>query len=299
MNNPLVSVLMSVYNGADFLGEAIESILKQTFYDFEFIIVNDGSTDSSGQIIADCDDKRIRKLDNTANLGLAASLNRGILEARGEYIARMDADDISLPERLEKQLFFMQTHDRISVCGTWIKYIGDENMVIQFPPDDATIRCKLLFENNIAHPSVILRKEHFLKHSLFYNPACTSAQDYDLWQRGSRYLSYANLNEILLLYRLHSKQTGKTDFNNQQKITGLVRLNELKNLGINATPDEIALHEAITWHQFNYKQTIPAKTHQWFVKLKSANNKTNYYPEPQFSNMLENKLQVIREICEV
>jgi len=298
MNNPQVSVLMSVYNSEKFLCEAIGSILKQSFADFEFIIINDGSTDSTQQIIESYPDERIVILNNAQNLGLAESLNRGIREAQGEYIARMDADDISLPERLEKQVAFMKMHSEVGLCGTWIKYFGEENLVLEFPPDDATIRCKLLFENNIAHPSVIMRKDLLLKHELLYNPAYTNAQDYELWRRCSQYLSFANLSEVLLLYRLHPEQAGKSNFAAQQKLTGLVRLEELKSLGINVTPEELALHEAITWYQFQDSEAFLEKVQQWLIKIKMANSKSNYYPEPQFSNIVDNKWLEISNICE-
>lgn len=298
MRIPRVSVLLSVYNGELFLREAIESILNQAFTDFEFIIIDDSSSDNSREIIESYKDERIVLLVNVSNQGLASSLNTGIIKAQGEYIARMDADDISLRERLEKQVAFMDKHREIGLCGSWIKYFGEENLVLEFPPDDATIRCKLLFENNIAHPSVMLRKDLLLKHNLSYNPAYTNAQDYELWRRCSHYLSLANLSEVLLLYRLHSEQAGKTNFAVQQKLAGLVRLEELKSLGINVTPEEFVLHEAITHYQFQNKRISPEIMRQWLLKIKTANRNSNYYPEPQLSTLLDNKWQEIRSICE-
>jgi len=294
INHPQVSVLMPVYNSEKYIREAIESMLNQIYTDFEFIIILDPSIDNSQAIIESYADPRIVLINNTERLGLPRSLNHGLAISRGEFVARMDADDISLPERLEKQVAFMNMHSEIGVCGTWIKYFGEKNLVLAFPADDATIRCKLLFENNIAHPSVIIRRSIIVENNLFYNPAFTEVEDYEFWRRCSSYLSFANLGEILLLYRLHPAQAGKSDFVKQQRFAGLVRLEELKNLDPNVTPEEFGLHEAITLYQFQYNEAFLEKIRLWLNKLKTSNSKSNYYPEPQLSNILDNKWL---EIC--
>jgi len=296
VNNPQVSVLMPVYNGEKYLREAIDSILNQTFTNFEFIIINDASADNSRAIIENCNDERIRLLNNDQNQGLPYCLNRGLDAARGEYIARMDADDISLPERLEKQIAFMEEHNEIGLCGTWIKYFGEKDLVLAFPSDDATIRCKLLFENNIAHPSVVVRRSLLVDNNLFYNPAFKFAEDYDLWSRCGRHFHLANLGEILLLYRLHPTQSGKIDFGIQQKFCGLVRLEELKNLGINVTEEEFEFHEAITLYQFQINEDFLEKIRQWFCKIKASNSISNYYSDPALSSVLNNKWL---ELCKI
>ena len=296
INNPQVSVLMPVYNSEKYLREAIDSILNQIFPDFEFIIILDPSNDSSQAIIESYADPRIILIKNDVIMGLPRSLNRGLDVARGEYVARMDADDISLSERLEKQVAFMEMHSEIDLCGTWIKYFGEKDLVLAFPTDGATIRCKLLFENNIAHPSVIIRRSILVENNLFYNPAFIEVEDYDFWRRCSSYLSFANLGEILLLYRLHPEQAGKSDFVRQQKFAGLVRLEELKSLGINVTPEEFELHEAITLYQFKINEAFLEKIRQWFCKIKVANSISNYYSDPALSNVLDNKWL---EICRI
>ncbi|MFH0976551.1 MAG: glycosyltransferase [Spirochaetota bacterium] len=216
--NPKVTVLMSVYNGDRYLREAIESILSQTFTDFEFLIVNDGSTDSSKDIILTYNDSRIRLIDNGHNLGLTASLNHGLDLAKGEYIARMDADDISLPERLEKQVAFMDANNNIAVCGTCAEIINDKKeRVGEFtnPELPDNIKTALFFFNPIAHPTVLMRKNIIIKAGK-YNTEYLRTQDYELWIR--LFLSgheFYNLQERLIIYRNHENNITNSDLNNQ------------------------------------------------------------------------------------
>ena len=205
MKAPKVTVLMPVYNGEKYLREAIESILNQTFKDFEFLIINDGSTDSSRDIVLSYNDSRIRLIDNEKNIGLTKSLNRGLELARGEYIARMDADDVSLPERLEKQVSYLEIHPKVGVLGTWMKCIDEygKPTSTQHPPTQPyLIKWSLLFGCSIAHSSVMMRRA-VLERVGGYNPEIVVAQDYGLWVRVSfeTQIQIANLPEELLLLR--------------------------------------------------------------------------------------------------
>lgn len=204
--NPKVTVLMSVYNGERFLREAIESILHQTFTDFEFLIINDGSTDQSRDIILSYQDPRIRLIDNDCNIGLTKSLNKGIDLARGEYIARMDADDVSLPERLEKQYQFITRHTDYAViggCGAWMDeqsmVTGDIQMLCEF---DDLLR-HIFWGNILMHPSVFMEKGVVTIVGK-YDDTFIYAQDYDLWFRIlAQKKKFYNLPDCLLHYRVH------------------------------------------------------------------------------------------------
>ncbi len=212
---PKISVVMPVYNGEKFLREAIDSILNQTFSDFEFIIINDASTDSTEDIIKSYDDKRIVYLKNSSNLGVACSLNNGLDIARGEYIARMDADDISLPERFAKQVAFMDKHKDIGVCGTWIEFFGERKGIFKNTVGKKQTKIDMLFSSCIAHPSVIIRKAILEKYDFFYNKNYEQVEDYELWCRISRHYDIDNIPEALLKYRCHDKQVTQnitTDF---------------------------------------------------------------------------------------
>ena len=158
-----VSVLMSVYNGDRYLREAIDSILNQTLDNFEFIIIDDGSTDASNQIIKSYRDPRLKMVKNKENIGLTKSLNIGIGLCCGEYIARMDADDISLPKRLEIQYKFMDDHPEVGICGTLNRGIENNKVGIsKYPEDHDSIYCMLLFQNVFDHSTLMMSKKKYI-----------------------------------------------------------------------------------------------------------------------------------------
>lgn len=206
MPRPLVSVLMPVYNGARYLREAVDSILDQTYLDFEFIIVDDGSVDDTAAILDSYDDTRIVRLRNETNLGIVPALNRGLSVVRGEYIARMDADDISLPQRLERQIAYMIAHPEVGVVGTWIRLVDVRGQVTgewTFPVTHGLLRWMLCFGSCLAHPSVMLRAS--VATSIGgYDESFANSEDRDLWLRASSITRLSNLPEILLLYRRHN-----------------------------------------------------------------------------------------------
>ncbi len=198
---------MSVHNGEKYLRESIESILNQTYSDFEFIIFDDGSTDGSAEMIMAYTDARIRLISQSEQRGLAHTLNQGIDLAQAEYIARMDADDISLPERLAAQLQLLDANPEVSVLGTAARII-DENsqpgFEVHFPEEHLLIYWHLLFFTNpIVHPSVMMRKS-MVKAAGGYNPQREVSQDYELWTRLAGVSRLANLPEIHLSLRKHS-----------------------------------------------------------------------------------------------
>lgn len=203
---PIISVVMSVYNGEQFLARAIESILNQTIKDFEFIIINDGSTDGSIAIIEEYAKRDCRiRLISRENKGLIASLNEGIASARGEWIARMDADDISLPDRFEKQLEWLQ-QTGADICGGWVKLIGTwfHRMRRSHSSSDA-IRIKLLFSSAFAHPTVMLRTS--LAKANPYSENAHHVEDYELWARLAKLgVKMTNYPGVVLRYRIHPGQ---------------------------------------------------------------------------------------------
>ena len=206
-NDPRVSVVMAVYNAERYLNEAIRSILGQTYDDFEFIIIDDGSTDRSSAMLKSFaeGDPRLN-LHRQPNSGLIASLNKACGLARGAYVARMDADDISLPRRFEKQVQYLDAYKEIGVLGTWIQDIGADGQpgpVWPLPTQPATIRWFLMFGNCLAHPSVMMRRE--LIQSLAYRAEAVHVEDYDLWIRASSVTGVANIPEVLLKYRVLSR----------------------------------------------------------------------------------------------
>jgi len=200
---------MPCYNAEHFLKKAIESILNQTFTDFEFIIIDDCSSDRSASIIHEYikDDPRIRYIKNEKNLGVAASLNRGIDLARGQFIARMDADDISLPERLERQVNHMKENPSCVACGTDIILIDEKGHRIgtrEYYHSNKNIKKNIHRASCFAHPTVMMRRKTIIENNLFYSTRLRWVEDYDLWFRLSQLGEFKNIANFLLLYRISS-----------------------------------------------------------------------------------------------
>jgi glycosyltransferase involved in cell wall biosynthesis len=231
---PDISVVMAVYNSAGVVAEAIESILHQTFGNFEFIIIDDGSTDSSGEILREYKrrDSRI-EVYTQSNQGLIASLNRGCRMAKGRYIARMDADDISLPSRFEKQFGFMEAHPEIGVLGTWIQDVDERRQPIiewPVPSDPVVVRWFLFFGNCIAHPSVMLRRD-LLERMGYYRPDALHVEDYDLWIRAAEVTALANLPEVLVQYRVSAGSvSGRNDQVQRERTAALAKKGKIVEL---------------------------------------------------------------------
>lgn len=215
---PTVSVLIPVYNAEAYLAESIRSILNQTFSDFELILLDDASTDNSVEIIKSFTDKRIRFCQNEQNLGISGSRNRLMDLARGKYLAVMDNDDISLPQRLEKQVAFLEKHSNISIVGTWCRLFSNaaprsflqkiKKFIVNFgwewhQPAAPDIK-DALKGSVVMHSAAMLRREDLLKHNIRYNQNYTPAEDYDLWKQAFfAGLKLANIQEVLFLYHLH------------------------------------------------------------------------------------------------
>ena len=245
MTTPQVSVLLPVYNAQDYLRESIDSILNQSFTDFELIIINDGSTDHSKDIIDSYTDPRIRLIDQD-NAGLPVSLNRAIAIAKGQYLARQDADDVSLPNRLAEQVGFMEQQG-LDICGCDFDIINERGQVIEsittpHTPESMaiTLACTVPF----AHGSVMMRKSFLDKHTLSYDESVVT-EDYDLWSRiyhsGG---AFGNVAESLFLYRQLSQSLSKVTAKPALENTRALRRNFVKN-----NFDQI---------QFSLEQTIPA-----------------------------------------
>lgn len=224
---PTISVILPVYNAERFLKEAIDSILQQTFSDFELLLINDGSTDGSEQIIASYTDPRIVYIKNEKNEGLIYSLNKAIDLARGRYIARMDADDVSLPQRFEKQLRYLEEHN-VAVLGTRVQLIDEDGNLLPDWKDDVNnmtasqIREFMLTDNCIAHPSVMVQTLLFKSYKFQHNQKYS--EDYDLWLRMlADGLVIEKLREALLLHRI--LPTSATRF---KKINVYYRLAKVK-----------------------------------------------------------------------
>ena len=209
MRIPTINAILSVYNGENYIEESIASILNQTFQDYELIIVNDGSTDGTTHILDKYrKENKIRILSNPSNIGLTRSSNKALSIAKGRYVARMDADDISEPTRLSQQIQFMERNARITVLGTAFQILqeGRNGNVITMPATNKSIRRYLPFRFCFCHPSVMFRKKAI--DNIGGYKASGSCQDLELWLRLSRdkKIQFANLDKPLIKYRIHPNQ---------------------------------------------------------------------------------------------
>jgi len=250
--SPIVTIIMPVHNGEKHLRNAIESILGQTFSDFTFLIIDDGSTDESVNIAKSYTDPRIKLKVNEENFGISKTLNIGIECSKSIYIARMDQDDISLPSRIETQVHFMNTHPEVGVCGTWIKTFGAgrAEYTKKLPAHHDDIKVMLLFQNPMAHPTVMMRRDIFNKNNLRYDTMYDGLEDYDLWEKTSLVTRMENIPIALLRYRLHPTQLSRTSATRQEK---LMRIQErqYQRLGINTGDISSLLSANGVMHLYN------------------------------------------------
>ena len=251
-NKIKISIILAVYNCAKYLKESVDSILNQTFTEFELILINDGSTDSTDTIIAQYTDKRIVYVKNEFNLGLVSSLNKGITLSRGKYIARMDADDIALANRLKIQYHFMESHPEIGICGSSIEAFWSEtkkHQQVDFATDDLSIRAFTFFQSPFCHPTIMIRKEILEKNKLCYSSDYYRAEDYALWIDILRYTQAANIPTVLLRYRKHEEsETALADKKMNERIGIVKRVHEkyLRQNGISLDEQQLWSYTSFT-----------------------------------------------------
>lgn len=276
--NPAITILMPVYNGEKYLREAIDSILNQSFVDYELLIINDGSNDNSISVIESFKDSRIKLVHNEKNIGLAETCNRGLDLATGEYIARMDCDDVSLPDRLRKQFEFMESHPEIGICGTWAKVIGEnQGYIIKKPTTSLETKTSLLFSTCFIHPTVMMRKEVINNSGIRYKKEFDPGDDYVFWVEISNFTKFANLPEVLLHYRMHPRNISKLKSDNQIKGAKQARLNMLLRLNIEPSERELFIHSSNSAIKEKDIKKFLNEKEVWLKKIISRNTEVPYF----------------------
>ena len=286
MTPPRVSVVLCVYNQAAYVAEAIASILGQTLTDLELIIVDNGSTDSSPEVVHSFTDPRIRYVRNERNLGHAGSLNRGRALARGRYLAIMDSDDISLPERLARQADFLDAHPDVAMCGSWVETFGARMELRRFPTEPAVLAASLLLSCPFSTPTVMLRRDAMLPEG--FDPRFGPAFDYAYWVAVANRAPVANLPEVLLKYRLHARQMTVTHRAAQLAGTRLVLRRQLETLL--GEVDEAEL-DALMYVFMNEVSDRPptAQIGRLFARLRRANRQRWRYDPAVLDALLAEK----------
>jgi glycosyltransferase involved in cell wall biosynthesis len=217
VERPLVSIILPVYNAEKYIAESIHSLLQQTYSNIEIIVLNDGSKDNSEKVIAGLNDGRIKYYSH-ANIGMAATLNKGLKLASGDYIARQDADDVSLPDRIKKQIDFLEAQKEIGLAGTWAAIIDEKGRktggVHHHPVKDEELKFDLLFDNPFVHSSVMFRKKVVEECGTYNEQLHSLVQDFEYWFRISGKFKVANIAEELQLYRQNTEgiSAATTDF---------------------------------------------------------------------------------------
>lgn len=278
----LISVVMSNYNTPiEYLKESIDSVLDQTYSNFEFIIIDDGSTDDSLEFIKSYDDPRIKLIVNEENIGLTKSLNKGFELAQGEYIARMDSDDVCYPNRFEKQLKYMKHHSDTIVCGAWAKTLDEKNnstieeWACGAINDMEEYRINLLFNNypSLFHSSAFFNNSLLTKYGIKYNEKYTYAQDYEMWTQCSKHANCFIIKEILIKYRFHNTSISQTKGNLQKEcVFGIVQ-DQLDYLHLVLPADVKESHIVFPSKHAKYN----AEFKKWIKTIIKANRRYRVY----------------------
>lgn len=247
-NRPLISVLMPVYNAASFIRTSVESVLTQSYDNFELVIIDDGSSDSSPDILRGFSDSRIRIFSHSINRGLATCLNQGIEKSQGELIARMDADDRCFPKRFELQVSAFQKAPMLGLCGTWANIMGSKTKKITPPTGTNEIKAGMLFDNRFIHPSAMIRRSALNQRRLRYQSV--AAEDYLLFSQLLDHSSAINLPYPLIEYRIHADQLTLTNSAKIKESADHVRQRELKKVLPLASPDQIRSFQAFSSGDF-------------------------------------------------
>jgi len=295
----LVSVIMTNYNTPEeYLRQAIDSILSQSYSNFEFIIVDDCSTDNSLSVIESYEDRRIQILKNSQNIGLTKSLNKALAICKGEFIARMDSDDISEPERFEKQVQYLKDHSDVVVCGTWAKLFDDwqkthtNKYVRREIPSREEYSIYQLFSNdpNLVHPSAMFSRRLMLQYHIKYDERYIFAQDYRMWISCNQYAKCSIVPDVLLNYRVHDKAISSSKRDIQEDCVFRIIQEQLDKLHLTLDDDLRPYH----FQLLTSRKPYDTKIKKWMKTMIDANKRFNVYDQRLLKKLLLDKWA---EIC--
>ena len=294
---PRVSVVMSLYNGDNYLYEAIFSILTQTYHDWELLIVMDPSTDNSELIVNEFSkyNARVNLYKNTKRLGLASTLNRGIDLSVGDYVARIDDDDIALPQRLEKQVAFLDSHPDVSLVSSWQHHFGDRDSIHNPPEKHEQIKAALLFRCDVCHTTVMFRKNDFNKYNLRYDPSYLS-EDFELWTRAIHQIKFATIQEVLGEYRWNgSNITSKKIQAMDIEARKLVARTLIKYLSIRLSTDDTILLAGWSNPFMDHSRSdlieLRKRHEQLLLKIKKRNSVLKIYDQHALEEEMKKRLE--------
>ena len=285
-----VTVLMPVYNLQPYLKEAIDSILQQTYSDFELMILNDGSTDDSEKIIFSYTDPRIIYIKNEKNIGLVNTLNKGLQRINTEYIVRMDGDDISEQNRIEILVREMDKNPEVGVLSSYLKLFGDKTETWKMPLDNNDIKAGMIFNSTVAHAPCIIRTKILKEHSIEYSSAFPHMEDWDLWFRIMNITTFKGIPLILYHYRIFAHNVTVLNSHTMVERRKNFYRRIFSDFKWNVSEEEIDLHAAIGKSSFEKpdKQKLQA-CKKWLAKLQQLNQQDEKFPIKEFNALLKNK----------
>ncbi len=292
---PAISIVMAAFDAEEYLAETLRTLLGQTFGDFELIIVDDGSTDRTAEIIANTPDKRIRYLRNPQNSGVAHSANRGLEAANGKYVARADSDDLYAPNRLQAQWDFMEANPQVALSSGDMRYLGNGsgngNGAIKLPPDAESIKAALPFYCPIMQPVAIMRNSFIHAHSLRYDEALYAASDYDLWFRITHWHDgvCANIPVTLAQYRVHEKSISTSKALTQQAMACRVRRRHFTDWGLPMNDHYDNLHNLLYLNARPENAELVNAMREWLTLLLRQNEASPRYSALHWQEIVARK----------
>jgi glycosyltransferase involved in cell wall biosynthesis len=285
-----ITVIMSTYNDQDYITESINSILNQSFKNFNFLIVDDCSTDKTVEKIKSFNDSRIILIENKHNLGLTKNLIKAFDFAKSKYIARMDADDISYPKRLENQYEFMEKNPSIGICGCWFKAFGSVNeKIVKYETHHDNIAMKLLYQTQICHAASFIRREVLTQNNINYDPKFITAQDYELWTRLQVVTKIANLPEVLFAVRYHNKSISIKKKNQQWANHISIMKNQFKRIGLDLEEIDISHFLRFCNGYHNFKLEELGGLSLLLERIININRNSGYYKRRVLENFISGR----------
>jgi glycosyltransferase involved in cell wall biosynthesis len=272
---PRIAVVLPVYNGEKYIEEAIQSVLDQTFADFVLFVIDDGSTDRTVEMLSSFTDARLRIIRFPVHRGRVPALNTGISESRSEFIARMDADDICMPQRFERQVRFLEAHPEVSICGTWMAEFGAGDGRFRPPTEAEQVRAGLFFGWVMSHPTMMMRRSSLEQFGLAYNEGFGDVEDLEFLISASEVTRLANIPEFLLHYRRHDRQVSAVYRQRDREVVGNLLVRQLRFLLPEVRDEEEAFHVNLA------NGTLPPsrlrQAEDWLLRLDRANREKAKY----------------------
>jgi glycosyltransferase involved in cell wall biosynthesis len=290
MTSPLVTVIIPFFNTELYIAQAIDSILNQSFQNFELLLINDASFDASQKIILTYSDTRIVLINNETNKGPSYCRNIGIKLAKGKYIAFLDSDDIAFPNRLQLQLQFMEEHPNIAVCGCYAEYFGFKKGIWKYPELDSEIKCRLLWGSSIIQSTAIIKKSILIESGILYDDNYAASEDYKLWVDISQFSDLYNIPEVLVKYRTHGEQLTVTKSTQMNINKTEIIINQIKQMGVLVTDVDFDIFYKFITYQYDFSIKELNRLVEIYSEFIVKNNQIKRYNQTLVKEQIDERI---------